>query len=671
MFSTVLIANRGEIAVRVARGCHALGVRAVAVYSDADSTALHVRSADAAYRIGPPPAAESYLNIDAILAAAQEAGAEAIHPGYGFLSENPIFAERVTAAGITFIGPPASAMRALGDKSAAKRLMIAAGVPVVPGYEDEDQSDARLAAEAERIGYPLLIKASAGGGGRGMREVHAPDQFADALASARREARSSFGDDRVLLEKLVTGARHVEVQVFADTRGNCVYLGERDCSTQRRHQKVIEEAPSPAVDDSLRRRMGEAAVRAAQSAGYVNAGTVEFLLAEDGAFYFLEMNTRLQVEHPVTEAITGLDLVEWQLRVAAGEPLPLRQDQIVLKGHAIEARLYAEDPAHDYLPGTGRLREFRMPHSYAEYPNRFHEGRGERVDAGFVAGDVVSPYYDALLAKIIVAQPDRANSVTWLRTALFNTRVEGLTTNLAQLRAIAYSKEFAQGAVTIDWLERFWKPEMAAPAMPPVDAVLAAAGLLLTGGFPPDRASADAWTAMGPWRVGGAPRQLALALDGMPCLVAARPDGDGNGWIVAWNGAEYVCAFSRLALSGLLIRRGAAVINAQWDANSLRMLPGSRHTLRLLPLPTPDAAASAGEGGAGGGRLTAPMPGLLVKLEVREGDLVRARQTLAVLEAMKMEHAIQADRDGRVAKIYVAAGSRVAGGALLIELEPA
>jgi 3-methylcrotonyl-CoA carboxylase alpha subunit len=656
MFRKVLIANRGEIAVRIARTCHALGIRVVAVYSDADRTALHVRTADEAYRVGPPPALESYLNIEAIIAAARASGAEAIHPGYGFLSENAAFAERVAEAGIVFIGPPPAAIRAMGDKAAAKRLMAAAGVPVVPGYDGDEQSDERLCAEAERIGYPLLIKAAAGGGGRGMREVARPEEFAEELASARREARAAFGDDRVLLERLITGGRHVEVQIFGDAHGEAIYLGERDCSTQRRHQKVIEEAPSPAVDAELRRRIGEAAVRAARSVGYTNAGTVEFLLAADGSFYFLEMNTRLQVEHPVTELITGLDLVRLQLEIATGRPLPLRQEEVELHGHAIEARLYAEDPFRDYLPSSGRLARFRMP-----------EGEDVRVDTGYDEGATVSPYYDAMLAKIIVAGTDRAEAVQRLRAALSVADVEGVPTNLPLLRAVADSAAFVAGEVTTDFLERFWTPGAAA-ALPPEEAVLAAAAALIAGGPPAQDGAPDPWHGLGAWRLGSAPRRVAFALDGHRCVVEARPLPARDEWALCWNGSERAVRIERPSGMDVLVWNGAEVIGAGWR-DGMFMARGTPYALRPLPLPSPDntaAASAAGDENV----LVAPMPGLLIKVNVREGDVVRANQTVAVLEAMKMEHAIQSSRDGRVRKVHYQAGERVTGGAVLVEIEP-
>ncbi len=645
--------------MRIARTCRALGVRVVAVYSEADRTALHVRLADEAYCIGPSPARESYLNIDAILAAAKESGAEAIHPGYGFLSENAAFAERVAAGGIVFIGPPAAAIRAMGDKAEAKRLMEAAGVPVVPGYQGEDQSGARLAAEAERIGFPLLIKAAAGGGGRGMREVNEAAQFAEQLAGARREALSAFGDDRVLLERLVQRGRHVEVQVFADRHGSCVYLGERDCSAQRRHQKVVEEAPSPAVDAELRRRMGEAAARAARRVGYTNAGTVEFLLAESGEFYFLEMNTRLQVEHPVTEFVTGLDLVELQLRVAAGEPLPLAQEDVHIRGHAIEARLYAEDPFHGYLPSTGRIERFELP-----------AGEAVRVDSGFSAGANVSPYYDAMLAKVIACGADREQARQRLLAALDAAAVQGVQTNLPLLRAVVASPAFAAGAVTTDFLEPFWEHEQAAATEGfPQDLLLGATALALAGMV---GAEADPWRTLGPWRVSAAPRTLRFRHGNAVGSVTAVPAGEANVWRLQTDGTETSCRIEPVGANELLAFRGHELLHVRLlerDGGTLRLQVGEAQVeVAMLATPAPDVAAG-GSGGASSGRLTAPMPGVIVRLAVSEGQRVQAHQTLAVLEAMKMEHAIQAPADGVVTKVHVAEDSRVAGGALLIELE--
>ena len=442
MFRSVLIANRGEIACRIARTCRRLGIRTVAVYSDADAGALHVRDCDAAIRIGPPPARESYLDGKAVLAAARESGAEAIHPGYGFLSENADFAEAVGAAGLAFVGAPAAAIRALGSKSAAKALMDRAGVPILGGYHGEAQDDAALAREAERIGFPLLVKPAAGGGGRGMRIVPDAAALGNALESARREAASSFGDDRLLLERYLAPARHIEVQVFADTMGNTVHLHERDCSAQRRHQKVIEEAPASGLSDAVRDSLGRAAVAAAEAVDYVGAGTVEFLLDEDGDFFFIEMNTRLQVEHPVTEMVTGHDLVEWQLRVAAGEALPAAQEAISVEGHAIEARLYAEDPAAGFLPSTGPIGLMRLP------------GEGARVDTGFEAGDSVTPHYDSLLAKVIVHAPSRAVARAKLASALAETAVVGPVTNRDFLIAVLAEDAFVRGTLDTGHLDR-------------------------------------------------------------------------------------------------------------------------------------------------------------------------------------------------------------------------
>ncbi|HSK40851.1 MAG TPA: acetyl-CoA carboxylase biotin carboxylase subunit, partial [Arenibaculum sp.] len=466
MFSKILIANRGEIACRVIRTARHMGIRTVAVHSEADAGALHVDMADEAWLIGPPPARESYLRIDAILDVARRSGAEAIHPGYGFLSENAAFADACGQAGIVFVGPPADAIRAMGGKSEAKALMEPAGVPLVPGYHGAGQDPELLRREAEAIGFPLLIKASAGGGGKGMRVVAAAGEFDAQLAGARREAASAFGDERVLLEKYLTRPRHVEIQVFADRHGNCVYLFERDCSIQRRHQKVVEEAPAPALPPGTRQRMGEAAVAAARAIGYVGAGTVEFLLDEDGAFYFMEMNTRLQVEHPVTEMITGQDLVEWQFRVAAGEPLPVGQDDLAISGHAIEVRVYAEDPARDFLPQTGRLDHLAFP----------EPGPHVRIDAGVRAGDRISIHYDPMIAKLIVWDHDRPAAVRRLRAALGATQIAGLNANVGFLSAIAAHPAFLAADLDTRFIERHHADLL--PAQAPADATTLALGSL-------------------------------------------------------------------------------------------------------------------------------------------------------------------------------------------------
>ena len=662
-FAKVLIANRGEIAVRIARTCHELGIGVVAVYSDADRTALHVRVADEAYRIGPPPVRESYLKIEAILDVAARSGAEAVHPGYGFLSENAEFAERVQGAGMTFIGPPASAIREMGDKAGAKRLMIAAGVPVVPGYQELDQSDERLRREAARIGYPLMVKAAAGGGGRGLREVREAADFQDQLEGARREAMAAFGDDRVLLERRVADAHHVEVQVFADGAGNVVYLGERDCSVQRRHQKVIEESPSPVVDEDLRRRMGEDAVRAVVRVGYTNAGTVEFLVGRNGDYYFLEMNTRLQVEHPVTEAVTGLDLVRLQLDVAAGKQLPFTQEEVSISGHAIEARLYAEDPFMDFLPSAGRLTRYRMP-----------SGDGIRVDTGYVQGGMVTPYYDSMLAKIIVNASDRGDAIRRLSYALAGTSISGVATNLPMLRIFAASPAFGAGDASTDYLDQNW-PALAAEKSIALDVAAGATGFLLTDADQVADGFLDPWRRAVPWRVGTAARVVPLIIDDRKILVTVRLGSATGNWLLSVAGEEVDAAFDRISGTELTMRFRDTVercTRTVMNGGAQKLVLHDReHLVRLAWPNSPDAAAASVQVGGGGGLLSSPMPGVIAKLNVQEGDTVKERQTLAVLEAMKMEHAIQATFDGRVKRVHCEQGERVAGGTVLFELEPA
>ncbi|HXG42474.1 MAG TPA: acetyl-CoA carboxylase biotin carboxylase subunit, partial [Dehalococcoidia bacterium] len=502
MFGKLLIANRGEIAVRIIRTCRALGIATVAVYSEADRRALHVLEADEAVPIGPAPVGESYLDIEAIVAAARRAGAEAVHPGYGLLSENADFAEACQRAGLAFVGPPPEAIRLMGDKAAARRLAAAQGVPVVPGYDGDGQEPQALLAEARRLGFPVMVKAAAGGGGRGMRLIEGDEGFLEAVESARREAQRAFGDGRLLLEKAMVGVRHVEVQVLADAHGHYVHLGERDCSLQRRHQKVVEEAPSPAVDEALRRRLGEAALAVARAAGYVNAGTVEFLLDSQGNFYFLEMNTRLQVEHGVTELVTGLDLVALQLLVAAGERLPLRQEDVRLRGHAFQCRIYAEDPLSGYLPCSGTVVAFQPP-----------QGEGIRNDVGTYAGDEVTAYYDPLIAKLLVWGADRREALARMRWALDRYRVEGVRTNLPLLRAVMAHPTMAAGEVTTDFLERRVSVEELVAA-PTREALLAALGAAACGAL----GQADPWLALGPWRPGGAVA-LDLEHEGRPWRV--------------------------------------------------------------------------------------------------------------------------------------------------------
>ncbi len=663
MLEKILVANRGEIACRVLRTARRLGIPTVAVYSDADEGARHVALADEAYRIGPAPARESYLKGGAIVEVARRSGARAIHPGYGFLSENADFAEACAAAGITFVGPPPAAIRAMGSKSAAKRIMADAGVPLVPGYHGEDQSPERLAREAGRIGFPVLVKATAGGGGKGMRAVADPAAFADALAGARREALASFGDDRVLLERYLARPRHVEVQVFADAHGNAVHLFERDCSIQRRHQKVLEEAPAPGLPAATREEMGRAAVAAARAIGYVGAGTVEFLLDEDGRFYFMEMNTRLQVEHPVTEMITGQDLVEWQFRVAAGEPLPLRQEALTITGHAIEARVYAEDPARDFLPSIGVLSHLRPP------PESAHV----RVDTGVREGDAVTIHYDPMIAKLVVWDTSRPAAIRRLRAALSAYQVAGITTNLAFLGAVAAHPAYAAADLDTRFLDRHRKDLVGDPG-PASDTVLAVACLdeLLRRADDAGRAaraSGDPWSPWhrtDGWRLNADYHHALTFVDGgaLVRVVAHYRPGASE---LELPGGKVTVRGSRNGPDELVADVGGARIRAtvvRSDADRIVMIQGRGHRLAIHD---PDAAS---ERDVGGGSLVAPMPGKVVVVLVEPGAEVRKGQPLLVLEAMKMEHTVVSPRDGRVAAVHFAAGALVGEGAQLVALEP-
>ena len=629
VFRKVLVANRSEIATRIMQTCAEMGIATVAVFSDADADALHVERADDSIHIGPPPAAQSYLNINRIIEAARQTNADAIHPGYGFLSENPAFAQACAEAGITFIGPPAQAMRLLGSKRAAKRLAREAGVPVVPGYEGPDGDDQlldTLTREAERIGFPLLIKASAGGGGKGMRTVRSASELADALESARREAQAAFGDDTVLLEKLIERPRHVEIQIVADSHGNVVHLGERDCSSQRRHQKVIEESPSPAVSDALRARMGEAAVALARAAGYVNAGTVEFIVAPDGAFYFLEVNTRLQVEHPVTELVTGLDLVREQLHIAAGESLSFRQEEVTLRGHAIECRMYAEDPAKGFIPSTGALTRCELPH-----------GAGIRVDSGVRPGSEVTPYYDPMLAKLIVHARTREAAIERARVAVRRCAIEGVTTNLPLLAAILDSETFRAGEVTTRFLDERIHDLLAKAPLPPEPEV------------PPSSRpiSFNPWRAIrGTLRSPGPPSSN-WGFDPSGRL-GARPPGPPSD--MRRRGEEG----HRGRSPGREVRR------AEPSAG-----PGEA---RQTQLGGQGSAASPGQRSDAGSAVVAPLTGTVAKLPVSQGDAVDAGQTLVVLEAMKMEIAVEAPRAGHITKIACAPGDLVQSGQVLAEI---
>lgn len=656
MFRTILIANRGEIACRVIRTARRMGIRTVAVFSRADRDAPHVHFADVALPIGPAPARDSYLRIDRIIDAARRSGAEAIHPGYGFLSENAEFAEACTAAGIVFIGPPASAIRAMGSKSAAKSLMERAKVPLVPGYHGEDQDPALLAREAGRIGFPVLIKASAGGGGKGMRVVEDAAGFAEGLALAQGEARASFGDDRVLVERYLTRPRHIEVQVFADSHGNAAYLFERDCSIQRRHQKVVEEAPAPGMTEERRVAMGEAAVEAARAIGYQGAGTVEFIAEGDG-FYFMEMNTRLQVEHPVTEMITGQDLVEWQLRVANGETLPLRQDQLRINGHAIEVRLYAEDPARNYMPSIGTLRHLRPPADTDHV----------RVDTGVRQGDAITIHYDPMIAKLIVWDHDRPAAVRRLQAALRDYEVAGVQTNLDLLRRVAAHPAFAAADLDTGFLDR--DPALLAPVAtdPPTSALAAAAASVLAGW----NTSATAhdphspWNSATAWRLNGAGYQnlILRTPDGIDHALRVSPGVDGS-FELETNGDS--TAVSRSGDTVIVDGARARVPVVRNGATIYAVVDGVTWPFELLDPLAPPATASAG-----GDRLVAPMPGRIISVDVAPGTTVSRGQVLLVLEAMKVQMRLTAPRDGTVATVHAEAGALVDDGAELVKFEPA
>lgn len=669
MFDTLLIANRGEIACRVAATARRLGIRTVAVYSDADANARHVAACDVAVHIGGPEPRASYLRADAILQAARDTGAQAIHPGYGFLSENEAFAEAAEQAGIAFVGPPASAIAAMGSKSAAKSLMEKAGVPLVPGYHGDNQDPQFLKEQADAIGYPVLIKASAGGGGKGMRVVESSGAFLDALASCQREAASSFGDDRVLIERYLQKPRHIEIQVFADTHGNCVYLFERDCSVQRRHQKVIEEAPAPGMTEERRRAMGEAAVAAARAVGYVGAGTVEFIAEPDGRFYFMEMNTRLQVEHPVTEMITGHDLVEWQLRVAAGQPLPARQEDLRIHGHAIEARIYAENPEKGFLPSIGTLAYLGLP-AHVAFAN------GDiRVDGGVRTGDTITPFYDPMIAKLIVHGADRDQARARMLQALAQTQAVGVQTNVAFLSRLMRDSAFAAADLDTGLIER--QRATLLPEPTPTDAAtlaLATAAVLASQGqaqsAPHAAAPADPWDTRDGWRLGGRyQRQLQWIDNGETRHVGVARQGadwtldSGDGARpFAWR-AEDVNGPARVLRITLDGRERAGTVVLHADKAHVFGDGGAR----VLDLYDPLAHAQDTQGDHGGG-LTAPMPGKIISIAVKAGDSVTKGQPLLVMEAMKMEHTISAPADGKVEELFYAVGDQVTEGAELVAI---
>jgi 3-methylcrotonyl-CoA carboxylase alpha subunit len=665
MFKKILIANRGEIACRVIKTARSLGIATVAVYSEADANARHVRLADEAVLIGPAAARESYLVGERIIEVAKNTGAEAIHPGYGFLSENDEFAEACEKAGVVFIGPPASAIRAMGLKSASKALMEKAHVPLTPGYHGANQDPLFLASQAESIGYPVLIKASAGGGGKGMRRVDAAAEFAAALESCKREARNAFGDDDVLVEKYILQPRHIEIQVFGDTHGNCVYLFERDCSVQRRHQKVLEEAPAPGMTPERRAAMGQAAVEAARAVGYVGAGTVEFIATQDGGFYFMEMNTRLQVEHPVTEMITGLDLVEWQLRVASGEPLPLKQEQLEINGHAIEARIYAEDPDRGFLPSTGRLVHLLPP------PESDHV----RVDTGVEQGDEITPHYDPMISKLIVWGTDRREALARMRQALAQYRVVGVSSNVDFLARLVAVPSFANAQLDTGLIEREQARLFPPAGGVPADIWLLAtlAELLRERRLAEKKAAQSAdpnspWRALDGWRLNGrSGRQLVFRL------------GDA----VQEVGIEFLPGGHRLTVGSLqVVARGSlgldSELQAQLGERRLRaaVVASSerRHVFfdgRSWPLSLVDTLHVGGAGEEVEGGLRAPMPGRVIALAVQPGATVDKGAPLLVLEAMKMEHTISAPRKGVVKAFRFAPGDQVSDGAELVDFEGA
>jgi 3-methylcrotonyl-CoA carboxylase alpha subunit len=670
MFDKILIANRGEIACRIAATARRLGIRTVAVYSDADAAAKHVAACDEAVRLGPAPARESYLRGELIVAAAQATGAQALHPGYGFLSENADFAQRCADAGIVFIGPPPAAIRAMGSKSEAKALMEQARVPLVPGYHGADQSTALLKAHADRIGYPVLIKASAGGGGKGMRIVARAEDFDAALAACRREAASAFGDDRVLVEKYLQRPRHIEIQIFADTHGNCVYLFERDCSVQRRHQKVIEEAPAPGMTAARRRAMGEAAVAAARAVGYVGAGTVEFIAEADehgnaGAFYFMEMNTRLQVEHPVTEMITGFDLVEWQLRVACGERLPVLQNDLAIHGHAIEVRVYAENPDKGFLPATGTLAHLALPAHVAFARSatgaHTHEPAPVRIDSGVRQGDAITAHYDPMIAKLIVWGEDRAQALARLAAALADVHIVGVANNVDFLTRLVANPRFARAQLDTGLIEhereRLFAPEVTVP-----DEVLALACARLTV----DETAAetnDPWSLARGWRLnttyvrgivfkserGVHDVDLEYTRDGFILQHGARRAPLA---IVAARGTRLMVRFADRTFAADVVRAG----------DDLHVFANGRHRVVTLV----DVIAHAGESELENSGLAAPMPGRVIAIHVARGARVAKGTPLLAIEAMKMEHTIIAPADGTVDEFFYGVGEQVAEGAALV-----
>src|SRR5690554_1218874 len=657
MFKKILIANRGEIACRIIQTAHRMGIRCVAVYSEADAGARHVVMADEAFCIGPAASSESYLNAGRIIGTARRSGAQAIHPGYGFLSENTGFAEACEASGIVFIGPPSSAIAAMGSKSAAKSIMEKAGVPLVPGYHGADQSPDRLRAEAGKCGFPLLLKAVAGGGGKGMRVVESMADFDDALAAAQREAQNAFGNPDMLIERYLAQPRHVEIQVCCDQHGNGVYLSERDCSIQRRHQKVLEEAPAPGLSESTRKAMGEAAVKAAQAIDYTGAGTVEFLYDADGSFYFMEMNTRLQVEHPVTEMVTGQDLVEWQLRVALGEPLPLDQNQLAVQGHAIEARIYAADPADDFLPATGTLHYLCTP----------EKSRHTRVDTGVIEGDEFSIHYDPMIAKLIVWDETREQAINRMVQALEHYRIAGVKTNIRFLHALADSQPFREADLTTGFIDSHKELLFPKSKLDTHKALVLAAGFVLEERKSVESVSTDPWSPFGrrnSWRLNSEyaqPLQLQVGDEIHELKILEKDDH----YQVSVDDSVY----------NLTAKLEDDSLQAVVDGHRIS-IHGNLHNDQLVLFYEGDTFQCtlyqenhALEDMAPEGGLTAPMNGAIVAVQTKVGDAVTAGQTLVIMEAMKMEHAIKAPADGVVSEIFFAEGEQVSEGAELIAIE--
>ncbi|MBQ0832895.1 acetyl/propionyl/methylcrotonyl-CoA carboxylase subunit alpha [Marinobacter sp.] len=657
MFSKILIANRGEIACRIIQTAQRMGIRCVAVYSDADANAHHVALADEAFRIGPAPSSESYLRADKIIEIAKQSGAQAIHPGYGFLSENTDFAEACEANNLVFIGPPSSAIAAMGSKSAAKIIMEKAGVPLVPGYHGDDQTPETLRIEAEKCGFPLLLKAVAGGGGKGMRVVENIGEFDEALAAAKREAKNAFGNPDMLIERYLTQPRHVEIQVFCDQSGHGVYLAERDCSVQRRHQKVLEEAPAPGLSDETRKTMGETAVKAAQAINYVGAGTVEFLYDVDGSFFFMEMNTRLQVEHPVTEMVTGQDLVEWQLKVAWGEPLPLEQSQVKTRGHALEARIYAEDPDQDFLPATGNLRYLSTPDESAHV----------RVDTGVIEGDDISIHYDPMIAKLIVWDETRDQAINRMVQALEHYRIAGVKTNIRFLHALADSQPFREADLTTGFIDSHRELLFPKSKLDTHKALVLAAGFVLEERKSAESVSTDPWSPFGrrnSWRLNSEyaqPLQLQVGDDIHELKILERDENyqvfvDGSVYsLTAKLDDDYMQAVingHRISIHGNL-HNDQLVLFYEGDTFQCILYRENHVSEDMAP-----------EGG-----LSAPMNGAIVAVQTKVGDTVTAGQTLVIMEAMKMEHAIKAPADGVVSEIFFFEGEQVSEGAELIAIE--